>query len=223
MHQKTASELTRLVLAGGSADREHIAQTYFANGAPRKLRSLAQRLQGRTPRVLDVGCGYGTYLAHFADSSVGVDRDPERVAFVRSLGLTAEVRDVEAADWSTGLGEFDLIWLCDLLPHLRDPATFLGALTRLLAPEGQVVISDWVWPESRVLSWMARRLPGAAANEVHPEHLHRMTERRLAKWLGTAGLQIEDSWMHSLRPAWLGACVRPFWPPRTLVALQALE
>lgn len=214
------TELRDLVLAGGDTpERWLVWQRHFARGAPRKLRRLARELDLADKRVLDVGCGYGVYLAHFAAGSLGLDRLPERAAFARSLGLRAEVRDVETLGWHLGLGDFDLIWLCDILPHLDDPQPFLANLPRLLAPKGRIVFSEWVWPahpgRARLL---ARCLPDGLETLENSEHRRYLTRASLARFLEQAGLEIETQWAHSVEQRWLGRLLQPVVPPRTIVA-----
>jgi SAM-dependent methyltransferase len=210
-----------VLAAGDTPDRRALWRRHFASGPPRKLRSVLTRLPLGSARVLDVGCGYGVYLVHFGAGSVGVDRDRARVAFARSLGRRAEVRDVEQPGWTEGLGRFDFVWLCDLLPHVEDPRALLRTVTEVLAPGGALVISEWLWPTARCWRALALRLPGARRVHDHPEHRHRFTRVDLDELLDEAGLAVEDSWIHTVRAGWIAGLIHPFWPPRTVVARVA--
>lgn len=212
-----------LVEAGGvTAEREALYAAHFAHGAPRKVRALARRADLARLRALDVGCGPGTYLAHFAAGSVGIDRDPDRVAFVRSLGLDARERDVEAPGWTDGLGTFDLVWLCDLLVHLRDPRAFLASALPLVRAGGSVVVAEWVWPRNALAARvLARLVPGGARVLHEPEHLHRFDRRSLRDLLRDAGLEIEDEWLHTFSTPLAKPVFGGWWPPRTILARRA--
>lgn len=218
-HVLTSDEIQARVRAGGdSPERWMIWKRHFERGAPKKVVRLAREIELEPLRVLDLGCGYGTYLLHFSSASVGLDKLAERVEFARSLDLNAEVRDVEASDWRRDLGRFDVIWVCDLLPHLVDPARLLAELPELLAPRGRIVISEWIWPESeRVSRLLAACLPDGRATLLAGDHLQRTTRRSLAAWLDAAGLEVERSWVHSLDSALLAGVLRPLLPPRTML------
>lgn len=196
-----------------------IWKRHFEAGPPRKLARLAREIDLEKLRVLELGCGYGTYLVHFPRASVGLDLSPQRVEFARSLDLNAEVRDVEAPGWTRGLAGFDLVWICDLLPHLEHPARLLASLPALLAPGGRIAISEWIWPESAVLSTaLSFVLPDGRATLRAPEHRRRVTRRTLASWLDAAGMQVEREWLHSVDSPALAALLRPLLPPRTMLA-----
>lgn len=218
-HVLSSEEIQARVRSGGDTpERWMIWKRHFERGAPRKLVRLARELELEPLRALDLGCGYGTYLLHFSRASVGLDKLAERVEFARSLDLHAEVRDVEAHDWRRDLAAFDLVWVCDLLPHLVDPARLLAELPAVLAPHGRIVISEWIWPESeRASRLLAACLPDGRATLLAGDHLHRTTRRSLAAWLDAAGLEVERSWVHSVDSRVLARVLRPLLPPRTML------
>lgn len=214
--------LARVLSGGDDPARRAVFDAHFALGAPRKLRRAAERFDLARLRVLDVGCGHGTYLVHFADGSVGIDRSEERVAFARSLGLAAHARDVEQPAWSGGLPAFDLVWLCDILPHLDDPEAFLRSLPPVLAPGARIVITDWLWPESpRLARLLARVLPGGREVLEAQDHRRAWSRRSLSAALARAGFEIESSECHTFRSPLARALSGRIWPPRTLVARPA--
>jgi SAM-dependent methyltransferase len=205
-------------------ERREIFERWFAGGAPRKLVRAAQRFDLSSARALDVGCGHGVYLAQFSSASVGIDRCAECVAFARSMGLHAEVRDVETPGWSDGLGVFELVWLCDILVHVREPRALLGSLHGLLSPTGRLVITEWLWPRSPMLAALIGAcIPGGREVLTHPDHLHRFDRDGLARILGDAGFEIEAHYNHSFASPFVAALTDSFWPPRTIVARSAMR
>ena len=113
---------------------EHVARYAFA----------ARLAKGR--RVLDAGCGsgYGTArLAQEAREVLGIDVSQEAVDDARQEYQAANLRfecgdclNIPAAD-----GSFDLVVAFEIIEHLSDWRRFLAQARRVLAPDGQFVVS----------------------------------------------------------------------------------
>jgi SAM-dependent methyltransferase len=214
----TRAELQDRFRAGGDTpERWLVWQRHFAHGVPAEIARLDRELDLADKRVLDVGCGYGVHLAHFAPLSLGIDRLPERVALARSLGLRAEVRDVEHLGWHLGLGDFDLVWISDLVSQLTSPDELLAALPRVLAPKGRIVFSEWLWPDHAGRArWLARLSP-TARERYETGGAPRLSERGFAELLERAGLDVETQWAHELDAPLARAFLQPFARVRTIV------
>jgi len=100
-------------------------------------------LEGRT--ALDVGCGAGLLaepLARLGAKVTGLDASPEVIAVARehaaAMGLEVDYRvgDVQVLE-----GGFDLITCLEVIEHVADPAAFVAALARRLAPGGLLIMS----------------------------------------------------------------------------------
>ncbi len=104
---------------------------------------------GRTPLVgktaLDVGCGAGLLtepLARLGAKTMGVDATPEVIAVAREhaerSGLEIEYRvgDVQEVE-----AQFDLITCMEVIEHVADPAMFVKAVAKRLAPNGLLIMS----------------------------------------------------------------------------------
>jgi 2-polyprenyl-6-hydroxyphenyl methylase/3-demethylubiquinone-9 3-methyltransferase len=100
-------------------------------------------LEGKS--ALDVGCGAGLLaepLARLGARVTGIDASPEVIAVAQGhadrMGLAIDYRigDVQKLE-----GQFDLITAMEVIEHVADPATFVKALARLLAPNGLLVMS----------------------------------------------------------------------------------
>ncbi len=112
----------------------------------RRARVLLDYLELRDgDRVLDCGCGMGFYLMAMSRLRslrlVGLDGDPERLAWARREGVPAALvrGDIERLPFADGA--FDRILLSEVLEHLRDEAAALAELYRVLRPGGILAVS----------------------------------------------------------------------------------
>ena len=102
-------------------------------------------------RVLDVGCGGGilaeSVARRGATSVLGIDLalKPLRVAELHALesGVeNVEYREVAAEALADERpASFDVVTCMEMLEHVPDPASVVGACARLVRPGGQVVFS----------------------------------------------------------------------------------
>src|SRR5262245_17462705 len=100
-------------------------------------------------RLLDYGCGDGTFIALTAGtfaSADGADVDVKQLADCRArLGQLAGVRFVATRDLEDQVhtGAYDVVTCMEVLEHCVDAerVRVLGELRRLMAPGGRVVIS----------------------------------------------------------------------------------
>jgi 2-polyprenyl-6-hydroxyphenyl methylase/3-demethylubiquinone-9 3-methyltransferase len=100
-------------------------------------------LEGMT--ALDVGCGAGLLaepLARLGAEVTGIDASPEVIEVAREhaaammLEIGYHAGDVEALE-----GQFDLITCMEVIEHVADPAAFVRALAKRLAPGGLLILS----------------------------------------------------------------------------------
>jgi 2-polyprenyl-6-hydroxyphenyl methylase/3-demethylubiquinone-9 3-methyltransferase len=95
--------------------------------------------------ALDVGCGAGLLaepLARLGAAVTGLDASPELIAIAREhaerQGLAIDYRAGELEQLE---GQFDLITCMEVVEHVADPAAFVKALARRLAPDGLLIMS----------------------------------------------------------------------------------
>ena len=100
-------------------------------------------LEGKS--ALDVGCGAGLLaepLARLGARVTGIDASPEVIAVAHGhADRTGLAIDYRVADVQKLEGQFDLITAMEVIEHVADPAAFVTALARLLAPNGLLVMS----------------------------------------------------------------------------------
>jgi 2-polyprenyl-3-methyl-5-hydroxy-6-metoxy-1,4-benzoquinol methylase len=93
-------------------------------------------------RLLDVGCGSGTFLQVIKAlgwQTVGLEPDPKACEFARSVGL--EVHTGSLQDTTLEPASFDAITLNHVIEHLHDPKSDLEVCLRLLRPGGTLWIT----------------------------------------------------------------------------------
>lgn len=114
--------------------REHVARYEFAS------RFVAGKA------VLDVACGsgYGAVILKSggARAVTGMDVSDEAVSFARAHhstdGIEFLVGDAERISQD---GPFEVIVSFETIEHIRHPETFLAESTRVLAPDGLLIVS----------------------------------------------------------------------------------
>jgi SAM-dependent methyltransferase len=93
------------------------------------------------PRLLDVGCGFGGFVALMRErgwDAEGVDPSPSVVQVATRRGQPIRLGTLEEID-SEG-PPYDAVTMFYVLEHLRDPMAALRKVAALLAPEGMLVL-----------------------------------------------------------------------------------
>ncbi len=123
-------------------DAQYARQAGWTRATRAHLYRRANLLQAE--RALDVGSGTGVVTEELAARTrgqvVGVDIDPEMVAFARARGGQAEYRTGDAHDLPFPNGEFDVTACHFLLMWCRDPAQAAAEMVRVTQPGGAVLV-----------------------------------------------------------------------------------
>ena len=136
--------------------------------------------------LLDIGSGYGFFLAEMARRGwqvQGVEIAPAGVRHARRrLGLEVAAQPLEALDWPEA--RFDVITLFYVIEHLGDPRAMLMRLRRWLKPDGLLLLR---WPHSTPIV----RLLGPAAGRLDlyhtPFHMYDFSPSSMADLLTRCG------------------------------------
>jgi len=168
---------------------------------PVRLNYIAERVALKGARVLDVGCGGGILseaLARAGANVVGIDLAPRVLDVARlhlfETQLTVDYREVSVEALATDMpSAFDAIACMEMLEHVPDPGSVIGACATLLKPGGRLFLSTL----NRTPLAFATAIVGAEyALNLLPRGTHRYAQfirpSELAAALRDSGLVLED-------------------------------
>ncbi|HEX9365881.1 MAG TPA: class I SAM-dependent methyltransferase [Vicinamibacterales bacterium] len=150
---------------------------------------------GEGGRLLDYGCGDGTFVAMVHDTftqSHGVDVEPDQIAGCRERlgdlpGVSfAMTRDLGASD----AGAWTVVTCMEVLEHCLEPERrrILDELSRLCAPDGRVVVSVPIETGPSLVGKQAVR--AIAGLRGLGDYAHRERYSPLEMLRGAAGLAV---------------------------------
>jgi 2-polyprenyl-3-methyl-5-hydroxy-6-metoxy-1,4-benzoquinol methylase len=138
-------------------------------------------------RVLDCGAAFGALMEVAKETGwepYGIELAAEAAAEIgRRFGLDRIFSGPfeEAKFPGIGEGEFDGIFMCDFIEHVRDPSAVIKKAASLLGPGGSLVITT---PDGGSASC---RFMGAGWPHYKVEHLYFFNRRNIAMLLEQAG------------------------------------
>ena len=150
-------------------------------------------------RLLDFGCGNGTFLLRMHQRGwkvTGLDVSEQAVQRIRThLGLSVLAGSLPHPE--LGDESFDVITMRHSLEHVHQPLEVLRAAYRLLAPNGKLIVSA---PniDSLPFKWFGRSWRGLDL----PRHLTHFTPDTLQLMLARAGFEVGPALMVR-HPEWL--------------------
>jgi 2-polyprenyl-6-hydroxyphenyl methylase/3-demethylubiquinone-9 3-methyltransferase len=137
-------------------------------------------------RVLDVGCGEGSFAAALADAGaqvVGIDVAEESLPRARARHPDLDLRLVPAqGPWPLQDASFDVVWAGEVIEHVADTAPWLSEVRRVLRSGGTLLLSTPAHDPLGVLALALSRRAFAAHFDPCVDHLRfysRTSLRRL--------------------------------------------
>lgn len=200
-------------------------QTYRLKPDPYSSHSVVLRwlAQGNGRRLLDVGASDGFLSRHLTERGwkvTAIERDPAAAEAGRANCEVMVVADLDR-ELPVLEGAFDVIVYGDVLEHLADPLRVLLGLNRVLAPDGEVVISipnvAHLWIR---LCLLVGRFDYLDRGILDSSHLRFFTDRSLAALLREARL---TTLRRTVTPAPLYQAVPARWHGRMLAVLHAIN
>ena len=151
-------------------------------------------LEGKS--ALDVGCGAGLLaepLARLGAKVTAIDASAELIAaaidHAAGAGLAIDYRAIAVENLS---GQFDLVTCMEVVEHVAEPAAFVAALAKRLAPGGLLIMSTpnrTAW--SRLLTITLAEGLGRVPRGTH-DFDRFITPDELTAMLSAAGLKCID-------------------------------
>ena len=198
----------------------HACDSYFDRGAEERAAAdvLLGILEGFGPRgrLLEVGCAGGFFLdaARARGWEVtGVEYSGAASHFAREdLGLDVRTGSLESAGFADG--EFDALYMGDVLEHVVDPMATLAEVRRLLRPRGRLLLSGPITIHSwdrRFGRWVYGLLGRSMILRTPPYHLVEFTPRTQRLSLERAGFQVLRLEQSKIPPNWRMSAGRAPW------------
>ena len=205
--QESGSRVDRLLRRLEKAYRERVVADHV-----RFLDRCAREKPAGGMRLLDIGCGSGTFL-HVAESHGfvphGMDQSDQAIEIARrQYGFLLKRGAVGDPVWDDG--RFDFVTMFHVLEHLPDPRSGLKYASGLLPPNGVLVLQV---PNA---SSVQARLFGTFWRGLDvPRHVINYTPKALGLLLGEAGFEFRLKTRFSLRddPAMLASSIAPRLDP----------
>lgn len=151
------------------------------------LRRIVRRRKPEGGRLLEIGCGYGGFLARMADlpwELHGIEMSRRAAEEARRRVPRADIACTGIEEATFPVGHFDCIVSVAVLEHMKDPRATLRRQAEWLAPGGLLLVQvPHVAPFYRLKQW----LPFMPIHFEAPRHLFDFSPRTLPRYLEEAG------------------------------------
>ncbi len=174
----------------GANPLHRLLERFRSWSATRSYHRQPYVLDGVIPgRMLDVGCGSGDLLEHFAKRGweiYGIDPSASAVAAAAKRGAAVHQGTLRDQPWQPG--SFALITFQHALEHIEEPVEALKRARTLLAPGGLLVIDVPNWA-----CWQRRLLFGSRWHPLElPRHLQHFSPQALERLAALLGLRVRS-------------------------------
>lgn len=164
-------------------------------------------------KVLDLGSGYGEFLAHFGKGSVGITTTKAEVEEGNRRGLDVRLGNIERLDETPLEGRFEILWANNVIEHLLSPHAFLLGLRARGEPRALLVLGADVLPRAASLT-LFRRFRGPLAQS----HVHFFTRDTIRLTLERAGWRVREMRSYYIGVPFVDRLLAPWMPHLYVVA-----
>jgi 2-polyprenyl-3-methyl-5-hydroxy-6-metoxy-1,4-benzoquinol methylase len=155
-----------------------------------KFRAVAAHLD-RAERLLDIGCGPGTFIGNYLGGieGLGIDASGSQIDYANRQYATAAHRfsTQPVASLVDARERFDAITMIELVEHLSadDVARLFAQARELLSPEGILIVTTpnyaSLWP---IIEWGVNLVSQVSYEQ---QHINKYRRARLSAQLAEAG------------------------------------
>lgn len=162
--------------------------------------------------VLDIGCSYGEFLAHFGKGSVGVTITKDEVDYGAIKGLDIRYGNIEEDDLKLA-EKFDVVFANNIFEHLYSPHSFLRNVGSFLKPGGLLILGVPCIP--KIVSLLrVNKFRGSLAGA----HINFFTRDTLIHTVERGGWDIHTTRGFHFRNGAIDALLNPIYPHFYVVA-----
>jgi 2-polyprenyl-3-methyl-5-hydroxy-6-metoxy-1,4-benzoquinol methylase len=182
----TVEELER-IYANYGVNKKNIVRSQQKVGRWKRRLFLVDLFSTRG-RFLDIGCNTGFAAAaasEYGYDAYGIDLGEESIAIAKQMFPQCHFFLATAQDYAAQGGQYDLVTCSEVVEHLTELHTFVGALKQLVRPGGTLYLTTpdvkhWMVPNDR-LSW----------DEISPpHHLIYFGKQQISKLLNDNGFRV---------------------------------
>jgi len=181
-----------------------------------KTKSLIKALPEKC-KVLDIGCGSGTYL-HLLEKKFNINAEGLEASrkaaqnATKKYGLTIHHKSVEEAEFPPH--SFDLITMFQVLEHLRNPGEILRKISKWLSKNGFLLLQV-----PNIDSFQFNIFKKCWTGIDIPRHLVNFTPQGIKLLLNESGFRVDKFMFFSLRDS-AAAIVSSLFPAIDPVSLN---
>lgn len=203
-------------------NREKFLSLQTDHRESRLRKAAAMILSEPAGRLLDIGCGNGSFSAGFLGAGfkvTGIDMTGEQIVAARARGLDARVHDLGSGPLPFPDGSFEVAFAGEVIEHIVDTTAFLSEVRRVLTPGGCVVLTtpNLASAENRMRLllgfypiWTEFRLEGGQG------HVRSYTRKTLVRHLRETGFTVErvkGNWVPFIPQKFADDIRHPFLAP----------
>jgi methionine biosynthesis protein MetW len=158
------------------AKSDFYAKGYYSGLAPEPRFEAVLRIARtlKCERLLDIGCGDGTFTVLLKETvkareAVGIEIAPEAVSIAKRKGIEAYQVDIDGNTLPFESGGFDVVYCGEIIEHIFNPDLLMDEVRRVMKAGGSAIFTTpnlAGWPNRLALLLGYQPYPTAAS----PEH-----------------------------------------------------